>query len=60
MTASFRMLAEFPAAQGENLLAFTLPQEDKYFMLLLKNEGTDVLRVEGLTLRKTGEDVSAR
>ena len=29
-------------------------------MLLLKNEGTDVLRVEGLTLRKTGEDVSAR
>ena len=55
MTSSFRMLAELPVAQGENALTFVLPQEDKYFMLLLKNEGTDVLRVREIALRRTDE-----
>lgn len=40
-------------AAGENAMRFTLPQEDEYFMLLLKNEGTDVLRVQELSLRRT-------
>lgn len=50
--SDFRMIEECPLAQGENRMRFSLPQEDKYFMLLLKNEGGDVLRVHGLTLRK--------
>lgn len=55
MSSDFRMIAEFPAAQGENKFAFPLPQEDKYFMLLLKNEGQSEVRVRALALRRTGE-----
>ena len=50
--SDFRLIEECPLAQGENRMRFSLPQEDKYFMLLLKNEGEDVLRIHGLTLRK--------
>lgn len=53
MSSSFRMIAELTVRKGENTLTFALPQEDKYFMLLLKNEGTDVLRVREMSLRRT-------
>lgn len=60
MSSSFRMIEEFQVAEGENAFTFVLPQEDKYFMLLLKNEGTDVLHVREITLRRTDEGGEAR
>lgn len=50
----FELLAEAPLAPGENELAFTLPQGDKYFMLLIRGGEADGLKIGNLALEKMG------
>lgn len=41
----FTVIAEQPLAEGENALRFTLPQDDKYFMIQIRAGSADGLRL---------------
>ena len=49
-TRSFELLCEQPLCAGENAVRFTLPQDDKYFMIQIRSGSADALRVGGLAL----------
>lgn len=50
--SNFALLAELPLTEGENELAFTLPESDKYFMVILRAGSAAELGVEGFALTK--------
>ena len=49
-TSGFSLLDEQPLCAGENAVRFTLPQDDKYFMIQIRSGSADALRVSGLAL----------
>ena len=49
-TSGFSLLGEQPLCAGENAVRFTLPQDDKYFMIQIRSGPADGLRVSGLAL----------
>ena len=49
-TSGFSLLGEQPLCAGENAVRFTLPQDDKYFMIQIRSGSADGLRVSGLAL----------
>ena len=51
-TASFQPVAEQPLQNGENRFSFSLPGDDKYFLLLIEAGGGETT-LSGLCLRKT-------
>ena len=51
-TASFACLEERPLLEGENRFSFTLPEDDKYFMLLIEAGGGEAA-LSDLTLAKS-------
>ena len=51
-TASFICLAEQPLVAGENRFSFTLPSDDKYFILLIE-AGKEKATLSGLSLSKS-------
>ncbi|MGN0995859.1 MAG: hypothetical protein ACI4PG_03040 [Candidatus Ventricola sp.] len=52
---TFALLAEQMLTAGENALEFTLAQDDKYFMLLLRAGGAQRLTIREITLDKAEE-----
>lgn len=49
--SSFALLSEQTLCAGENEIAFTLPEDDKYFMIQVRS-GSAELEIAGLTLEK--------
>ena len=49
--SKFELLAETPLGEGECRLAFDLPQDDKYFMLLVTS-GSGTMNISDLSLEK--------
>ena len=49
-TRRIELLCEQPLCAGENAVRFTLPQDDKYFMIQIRSGSADALRVGGLAL----------
>ena len=49
-TRSFELLDERLLCAGENTVRFSLPQDDKYFMIQIRSGSADALRVSGLAL----------
>ena len=52
-TSHFEVLKEHPLTNGENTVAFETPQDDKYFMILFENPGTQPVQISGIHLSKS-------
>ena len=51
-TREFTILEEQKIASGENEISFTLNQDDKYFMILIRGGAADELVIRNLQMDK--------
>ena len=51
-TGHFELLSEFTIQSGENLFSFSLPYDDKYFMILFENNGSETIEIQKPYLKK--------